>query len=145
MRWVLILLVAVAGTGEGHAGLKDRTGAAKSYRATLEQTIVAVSDAFDSWRYHGMLFITNSVQFDFAKGRWSRRPATNLWELSTSNLPGERGLLARWNEQTLPYSAQFLIHAEELATNECKVTVTQFSLRSHTGGKSAYMEDGPCT
>jgi hypothetical protein len=93
---------------------------------SLEQTIVAITNAFESGRYHGALFGASLEQFDIAKQRWTRIPATNEWELITDSLGGGK-ILVPWNKQMLQYSAQFLIRAEQLTTNQCKVTVTTIS------------------
>lgn len=122
-RFVLILLVAVGGLRDSRAASKQPTGTARCYAATLEQTIVAITNAFESGRYHGALFVASLEQFDIAKKRWTRIPATNQWELITDNLGGGK-ILVPWNKQMLQYSAQFLIHAEQLTINQCKVIVT---------------------
>ena len=124
--FVLIVFVAVGGLRDGHAASEQSTGTAQCYPATLEQTITAITNAFESGRYHGALFVANHEQFDIARKRWSGIPATNQWELITDSLGGGK-ILVPWNKQMLQYSAHFLIHAEQLATNQCKVTVTTIS------------------
>jgi hypothetical protein len=122
--FILIVLVAVGGLRDGHAASNQPTGTAQCYAATLEQTIVAITNAFESGRYHGMLFCPSAEQFDIAKKRWTRKPATNQWELISDGLAWGINIFVPWNKQMLPYHAQFLIHTEQLATNQCKVTVT---------------------
>ena len=124
MRFMLTVLVAAILRSGAHAEPKWPTGTTNWYAATLEQTIAAITNAFEHGHYHGMLFCPNAEQFDIAKKRWIRKPATNQWELITDGLAMGVNILVPWNKQRLPYNAQFLIHAEQVATNQCEVKVT---------------------
>ena len=105
-------------------GADRRSGTAKVYTATLDQAATAITNAFASWRYHGMLFVSVPERYDPVAGRWTSTRATNEWGLSTSDEPLA---LVPWGSKMLPYFAQFDITLNQVFTNQCKITITTIS------------------
>jgi len=126
MRWTLPILGVLTLVGVSHAlaGTDGRSGTSKVYAVTVDQIIPAITNAFESDRYHDMLFVPSHEQWDQAAHRWSRRPATNEWGLNTGHLPV--AVIAR-GQKTVPYYAHFEITASPLGTNSCKVSVVTIS------------------
>jgi hypothetical protein len=124
---LLLILVAAAicvSRTPALAATGKKAGTSTICAATLEQTVVAITNAFSSCRYHGMGFTSSPDHFDIAKGRWTSKPATNEWILDTYNLPVSS---IAWGKTMVPYYAQLLVAAEQLLTDQCRVTVTTIS------------------
>jgi hypothetical protein len=127
---VLALLTFLAAAGFGSQALAAtarRPGTSIVCEGSLDQAIKAVTNAFSSWRYHDMLFVPLSSHYDVAMKRSVSKPATHEWTIETADLPGTSQILVTWNKAMVPYSARFLITAEQLVTNQVVVTVTTSS------------------
>jgi hypothetical protein len=127
VRVLLICLVAARLSSPVLAATTQRPGTAMVCEATLGQSIMAITNAFSGWRYHGMLFGQLDNHFDLAKGRFLSEPATNEWRLETAGLPGTSQILVPRNKAMVPYTAQFLITAEPLASNQSMLRVSTIS------------------
>ncbi len=102
-----------------------------------------------SCRYHGMGLTCTSPSASIHRRDAGRppEPATNEWILDTYNLPVTSIV---WGKTRVPYHAQFLIVADQIVTNRCRVTVTTISaLIPHGreigihGGWAVHMKDIP--
>jgi hypothetical protein len=128
------LLFGLAGTvSDGNhtlAAAEGKVRTSKTYTASLDQAITAITNAFSSCRYHDMGFMSDECQFDTGRSRWTKRPATNEWSLYPQELPVS--VIAR-RKSTVPYYADFLITAEQHATNRCRITVATTSAQIPDG------------
>jgi hypothetical protein len=120
------------------AGGSSHTGTTKMLNGSLDQCAAAITNAFDTGGYHGLLFIQSPVQWDPRAKVWSRIPATNEWSLSPGELPVN---LIRKGNRMLPYDAAFEIIACPAGTNRCSVSVLT-TAASIPGGKEPSIHGG---
>jgi hypothetical protein len=137
MRSAFTLFGAIVGLCSA-ANAANLRGTTEIVAATLDECSLAITNAFEDGRYHGMLFIQSDVQWDSLAKIWSKVPATNEWSLSTGELPIA---LIRKGNKIVRYDAQFEITASPEGTNRCKVTVLTTSAWV-PGGKEPNIHGG---
>ncbi len=86
LRVLILALAAIFVSRTPALGVaSEKSGTFTVSEASLGQTIVAITNALGSCRYHGMGLTCIPVRFDTSKGRWTSEPATNEWILDTYN------------------------------------------------------------
>src|SRR5437660_434861 len=72
----------ISGTAGQHS-----QGSPRVYPACIDRAVLAITNAFSSYRYHDMAFIAVPVHYDASAERWSETPATNEWILYSVDTP----------------------------------------------------------
>ena len=130
---LLVLLVLVPNgvllaSPAGQKAARSIGESAQIFEATLPEVVSAVTNTFDSLRYHETLIIP--AHYDLHTRVWSVEHVTNEWQLFTGTLP--LATVPR-GKKLVPYFAQFDITASPISTNRCKLVVITTSSWVHDG------------
>jgi hypothetical protein len=124
------LLLAVTAAFYGCAG--NRAAAETEFKATsiilsgtLDQVVLAITNAFANGVYHGKGFFAPPYDFVVKGQRRIAVPLTNAWQLCAPEKGGRLPLtLVPWRKSMAAYDEDFSIKAEVVTADSTRVSVT---------------------